>query len=357
MQRNPISILILATGFAVQTWAAGSVLSQEPASGTDPLSPNRAQELAEKLPPWPDLTLPSTEDVGELVEFLSSTKKLQPVTTQQFLEMQTAIRESARKILTMEKDRESERYRLAEFDFISSSVNMLSNEGPEAQEKTFVRFRDYMQQKEKLNANDLSMALIAAQNLEATNNLEQAIAAYEAFAEIVDAKKDPGMAGYVTIMKANIKRLNLPGKELSLESESVVGEPFDVKEFRGKYVLINVWSTVAPACAAEYPYLRKVYETYRERGFEIVGIAIEQEKETALKFIRENEVPWVNLWEPGGTHSFATEYGIVAIPTMILLDREGKVISLEARGIILGNALSKLLGPANAETVQGNAND
>ncbi len=63
--------------------------------------------------------------------------------------------------------------------------------------------------------------------------------------------------------------------------------------------------------------------------------------------LAENEVPWVNLWDEENRNSpvAVREYGISAMPTLILLDKEGKVISLEARGLILGKLLAKYLGP------------
>jgi thiol-disulfide isomerase/thioredoxin len=308
----------------------------------DPLSSNRASELAAKLPPWPNLSIPETDDVNELIAFVDRAKSLQPVSAEQFLQMQTAIRQTSRKVLEAVTDRESEVFQNAEFDFISSSVNLLANQGEKAQIKTFETFRDYLEEKPRLSINDLKMTLIAAQNLEQFAKTDNAIVADETFAKIIGKKENAAHQMFVDVLESNVRRLQLPGTEIEVSGTTVTGEKFDIKELRGKFVLVNVWATFAPPVAAEYPYLRELYENYRDQGFEIVGICLDTKRDTMMKFIRDAEVPWINLWEEGGQHPFIQKYGISAIPTMILVDREGKVATIEARGVILGTALANL---------------
>lgn len=88
-----------------------------------------------------------------------------------------------------------------------------------------------------------------------------------------------------------------------------------------------------------------VYNKYKERGFEIVGIGLDEKKDAAQAFLKKLSIPWINLWESrkNGVSKVMETYGVNAIPTLFLLDKEGKVITIEARGLLLGKALEQLL--------------
>lgn len=78
-------------------------------------------------------------------------------------------------------------------------------------------------------------------------------------------------------------------------------------------------------------------------------------KDEAQAFIKKLAIPWINLWESrkNGVSKVMETYGVNAIPTVFLLDREGKVITIEARGLLLGKALERLLPDApSVETEQ-----
>jgi len=82
------------------------------------------------------------------------------------------------------------------------------------------------------------------------------------------------------------------------------------------------------------------------RGFEVVGISLDQERDALEKFVTERKIPWPILFEPsegsGWQHPLATYYGISGIPTVILIGRDGNVVSLNARGERLGELLDEL---------------
>ena len=88
---------------------------------------------------------------------------------------------------------------------------------------------------------------------------------------------------------------------------------------------------------------------YGERGFHIVGVNLDKSLEACEKYVDQEQLPWVNLisdkdGQRGWDNPLATHYGISAIPTAILVDQEGKVVSLRARGKELDRLLEKLLG-------------
>ena len=137
---------------------------------------------------------------------------------------------------------------------------------------------------------------------------------------------------------------------MELVGTTVAGEPFDWSSYRGKYVLVDFWATWCGPCVAEIPHLKRLYAAYHQRGFDIVGISLDRNPNALTAYLKQQEIPWVNLYEHGGggSHPVAKQYGISAIPTMFFVDKEGKVVSLRARGTELRNLLEQYLGPLYA---------
>ena len=307
--------------------------------------------LQRPLPSGYRLVVPETKEVAKLFQFIDETKKLQPVKPEQYIEMQRSLRETAKRILEIETDRRTEIARKAESEFVNASVMLIGNEGPDAQRKTFERFQDYLSKKEKIEFTDIQMAILAGANLEQLADTSLGKEAYKTFAEIFRKKKDASLEDVVKLLEANGRRLDLPGKEFKLVGTQFSGEDFDAKSLRGKIVLVYFWTSDTRACEQEHPYMLSVYNTFKDRGFEIVGIGLDEKKEQAQAFIKKLSMPWINLWDTrkNGVSKIMETYGVTAVPTLILLDKEGKVITLEARGLLLGKALEKLLPAAVAQ--------
>jgi hypothetical protein len=95
------------------------------------------------------------------------------------------------------------------------------------------------------------------------------------------------------------------------------------------------------------PHLLKLYHTYHEDGFEIIGVNLDDSAERARKIIGDAELPWPQIFNSqidtmGMKNPNATYYGISALPQCILIDRKGNVITLQARGKILNQELERL---------------
>lgn len=306
-----------------------------------------AQESKEPNPSvgWKSIVIPSTNDVVQLEQFLDETKKRQPLNPAQYIEMQKAIREVAKKIVESTKDHTSASFRKAEAEFVSASVMLLGNEGADAQRKTFEKFQDYLEKREKIEFLDVQMAILAGQNLEQLPDSTLAKEAYKSFAEIFRKKDAPSLSDIISLLEANVRRLELPGKEFHLVGTTFSGEDFNIESLKNKFVLVYFWSSTVKACEQEHPYMLAVYEKYKERGFEIVGIGLDEKKDEAQAFIKKLSIPWINLWDSrkNGVSKVMETYGVSAIPTVFLLDKEGKVVTLEARGLLLGKELERLL--------------
>lgn len=300
---------------------------------------------------WQSIVIPSTNDVVQLLQFLDETKKREPLNAAQYIEKQRALREVAKKIVESTKDQNSAVLRKAEAEFVSASVMLLGNEGPDAQRKMFEKFQDYLTKRHKIEFSDVQMAVLAGQNLEQLPDRTLAKEAYRSFADIFRKKDASSLSDVIALLDANGRRLELPGKEFKLVGTTFSGEDFNVETLKNKFVLVYFWSSAVKACEQEHPYMLSVYEKYKERGFEIVGIGLDEKKDEAQAFIKKLSIPWINLWDSrkNGVSKVMENYGVSAIPTVFLLDKENKVITIEARGLLLGKELERLLPDQSPE--------
>jgi peroxiredoxin len=101
-------------------------------------------------------------------------------------------------------------------------------------------------------------------------------------------------------------------------------EEVSLKEFRGKVVLLNFWATWCPPCRKEVPSMVELYGKYKDRGLEIIGVNLDKlGKSEVKKFSLEHKMNFPILLDPAG--DIAALYRVVALPTTIFLDRNGRI--------------------------------
>ena len=123
------------------------------------------------------------------------------------------------------------------------------------------------------------------------------------------------------------------------------GKPVSLADYRGKLVLLDFWATWCGPCIAEMPNIKAVYEKYHDKGFEIIGISLDTDEATLRKFIKENQLPWRQVFDGKQWETrLVQQYGIRSIPAQFLIDREGRVISVKARGERLGDLIAGEIG-------------
>ncbi|MCE9555988.1 MAG: TlpA family protein disulfide reductase [Planctomycetes bacterium] len=135
---------------------------------------------------------------------------------------------------------------------------------------------------------------------------------------------------------------------VELSGQTMDGPALDWNRYRGKIVLIEFWSTTCGPCMVQFPNIEKHYEKYHSRGFEVVGVPLDNEADLAA-FLKKRPFPWPTLRpspkesEQNWDHPLAQKYAVSGIPTAILLDQTGKVVDLDARGERLTKHLEELI--------------
>jgi thiol-disulfide isomerase/thioredoxin len=163
--------------------------------------------------------------------------------------------------------------------------------------------------------------------------------------------------------REQIQFLDLARNPLELAFTAADGRDVDLKKMRGKVILIDFWATWCMPCIEEIPNVKKVYEQYHAKGFEVIGITLEnprlapndtdaqkQEKLEAarkrmLAFAEKHGMPWPQYFDgKWWKNDLARRYAIDSIPAMFLLDKEGRLVSTNARGPKLEAEVKRLLG-------------
>lgn len=175
--------------------------------------------------------------------------------------------------------------------------------------------------------------------LDEWNAVRQRLNTYDAVAKQMD---------YYAVM---LKRIDMIKKSVvgsiapNITGLSRQGRPMSLNDFRGKYVLVDFWSSGCSWCRKETPNLLKTFNAFRANGFTILGVSTDTRKSSWIKAIQEDGAPWNHLMlQADNRDAVLNDYSIIGIPEVLLVDPQGKILAKGLRGQQIYDAVQKAVG-------------
>ncbi|MDZ4809439.1 MAG: TlpA disulfide reductase family protein [Bacteroidota bacterium] len=142
------------------------------------------------------------------------------------------------------------------------------------------------------------------------------------------------------------KKTSVGAYAMDFAQNDTLGKPVSLSSFRGKYVLIDFWASWCGPCRKENPNLVKIFNTYNNKGFTILGVSLDQpgKQQAWLDAIHKDGLTWTHVsdlkfWD----NAVAKQYNIRSIPQNLLLDPSGKIIARNIRGEEVQKKLKEFL--------------
>ena len=129
----------------------------------------------------------------------------------------------------------------------------------------------------------------------------------------------------------------------NLKGNTPDGKIMDLSSLRGKYVLIDFWASWCGPCRKENPNVVRMYNKYKEKGFDILGVSLDNNKDKWKAAIAKDKLTWHHISDlKGWSSALAKPYGVRGIPYTVLVNREGVIIAKKLRGAALEAKLKEL---------------
>ncbi|MDX2249870.1 MAG: TlpA disulfide reductase family protein [Bacteroidia bacterium] len=142
---------------------------------------------------------------------------------------------------------------------------------------------------------------------------------------------------------ARSKMIGAIAPEIALPSPE--GDTLRISDFRGKVLLLDFWASWCGPCRKENPNVVRMYNQYKNKGFEILGISLDRSKEPWVQAIEKDGLTWSHISDLKFWQSIAAKtYSVGSIPYTVLLDAEGRIVAKNLRGAQLEAKVAELLG-------------
>lgn len=135
----------------------------------------------------------------------------------------------------------------------------------------------------------------------------------------------------------------MPADEIALPN--VQGDTIRLSGLKGKVVLIDFWASWCGPCRMANRDMVKLYSKYKDKGFEIFSISVDDNAEAWKKAMKKDHITWLQVRDGGGWQAkTARAWNIEALPTTFLMNKDGLLLAMDLEGKQLEHALKELLG-------------
>ena len=192
----------------------------------------------------------------------------------------------------------------------------------------------------KENKNNLA-GFFAASSLDQSRYETELIAFAEEIRSVFP--KNKAVQSFVAKM-AEVKSVSVGQMAPEFELNNTEGKLVKLSDFKGKYVLLDFWASWCAPCREENPNILKQFESFKDKGFTVLGVSLDEEKSDWLKAIKDDRLNWTQVSELKRWDGKVTiQYKVEGIPASFLLDPKGKILAKNLRGVELQNFLQKVL--------------
>ncbi len=203
--------------------------------------------------------------------------------------------------------------------------------------------------KSAIKPDDLQAHFLLSRMLEMANRDEEVLAVFEKFekrhpnnryalAELARIHEEFGNSDLAAEYRQKADPMSeLVGKVVpDFSATALDGKPISLQQYRGKVILLDFWGIWCGFCLAEMPNVKRVYDTYKNQGFDIIGVNLDTNERRLRNYLKENDIQWRQIFSGQKWKSpLVQQYHIRSIPAPWLIDRDGTLISREARGMKL----------------------
>lgn len=229
----------------------------------------------------------------------------------------------------------------------SLRADSLSKELQKPYEVMVAQYSDIVAKKIKENSTSFA-SIMAIQQLRPENYLD----VYklldkgltEKYPDNKDIKSFHGMVQQTEMMVARTEAIKVGSEAPELILPMPNDKDLALSSLRGKVVLVDFWASWCAPCRKELPNVKRCYEKYKNKGFEILGVSLDKERDAWIEAISKEGLTWPQVSDLKFWQSEAVQvYAIQSIPYTLLIDKEGKIIATDLRGAELDKKLAEVL--------------
>jgi thiol-disulfide isomerase/thioredoxin len=168
--------------------------------------------------------------------------------------------------------------------------------------------------------------------------------ALDRYGAIVEGFPQAAVAGKA---RGAVRRLKSMGEAFALAGRTLEGKPLDVATMTGVPLVVHYWAAWCEPCKVDIARIRELREKYGADKLGVVGVVLDADRESVTRYLATRPIPWPQLIEEGGLDGrLAEEFGVLTLPTMVLVGADGRVVDRNVSINDLDRRLAELIESA-----------